>query len=63
MDGHQVILETVALLSVWLSNIVDLLEPDVIVMGGGVPVMLQPYFTEIHRQVSDLCVNLLAELT
>jgi predicted NBD/HSP70 family sugar kinase len=34
------------LLSVWLGNIIDLLEPDVIIMGGGVASMLQPFFAD-----------------
>jgi len=35
--------ETVELLSLWLSNIVDLLEPDAIIIGGGVAAMLSPF--------------------
>jgi glucokinase len=53
----EVVAETVALLSVWLGNIVDLLEPDVIIMGGGVASMLKPQFAEIRRQTSENCVN------
>ena len=55
--AHEVLLETVVLLSVWLSNIVDLLEPDVIIIGGGVAAMLQPFFADMHAQISDICVN------
>ena len=38
-------------LTVWLGSIVDLLEPDVMIVGGGVAEMLQPFFVEIHDQV------------
>lgn len=55
--AHEVLLETVALLSVWLSNIVDLLEPDVIIMGGGVASMLKPFFGDIHERISEISVN------
>ena len=55
--AREVLCETVALLSVWLSNIIDLLEPDVIIIGGGVSSMLQPFFTSMQEQISDTCVN------
>src|SRR5258706_6082216 len=34
--AEQVLHETATLLTVWLGNIVDLLEPDVMIVGGGV---------------------------
>jgi len=55
--AHEVLLETIVVLSVWLSNIIDLLEPDVIVMGGGAASSLQPYFDDIQAQIADTCVN------
>jgi len=55
--AREVLLETVALLSVWLSNIVDLLEPDVIIVGGGVASMLQPFLGEMQKEISGMCVN------
>ncbi len=39
--AREVLEETVHLLTIWLGNIVDLLDPDVIVVGGGVAAMLQ----------------------
>ena len=45
------------LLTVWLGTIVDLLEPDVMIVGGGVAAMLQPFFGEIHDQLPRWCVN------
>ena len=38
----ETLMETIGLLSIWLGNIIDLLEPDVIIVGGGVASMLQP---------------------
>jgi glucokinase len=49
--------EIVDLLAVWLGNMIDLLEPEVIIMGGGVSTMLQPFFQEITDRVPDYCVN------
>jgi glucokinase len=55
--ARQTIQETVELLALWLSNIVDLLDPDVLIMGGGASVMLRPFFHEIHSRMSAFCVN------
>lgn len=55
--AHEVLLETIVVLSVWLSNIIDPLEPEVIVLGGGAAALLEPYFDDIHAQVADTCVN------
>jgi len=49
--------ETVSLLTLWLGNIIDLLEPEIIIMGGGVASMLQPLFREITAQLLSCCVN------
>lgn len=58
-DGvaREVLQETVELLTVWLGNIVDLLDPDVLVMGGGVAAMLGPFFVEIKSELPKWCVN------
>jgi glucokinase len=53
----EILQETVELLTVWLGNIVDLLDPDVLVMGGGVAAMLRPFFDEIKAQLPKWCVN------
>jgi len=55
--AHQVLLETIVVLAIWLSNIVDLLEPDVIVLGGGAASLLQPYLDDLRGQVADTCLN------
>ena len=55
--AKQTLLETVDLLSVWLGNIIDLLEPDVIVVGGGVAIMLQPFFGDIRERLPSWCIN------
>ncbi len=55
--AKKILLETVELLTIWLGNIVDLLEPDVIIMGGGVAAMVQPFFDEIRNQLSGWSLN------
>ena len=55
--AREVLEETVHLLAIWLGNIVDLLDPDVIVVGGGVAAMLRSFFEEIKCELPDWCVN------
>ena len=56
--AKEVLQETAMVLTVWLGNIVDLLEPDVIIVGGGVAPMLQPFFGEIRDRLPSWSVNL-----
>ena len=52
------VLEEIALLlTVWLGNIVDLLEPDCIVVGGGVAEMMGPFFEKISCNLPRWAVN------
>jgi glucokinase len=53
----ETLLETVELLALWLGNIVDLLEPDVMIIGGGVAQILSPLFTEIRALLPSCCIN------
>jgi len=55
--AKQVLHETTELLALWLGNIVDLLEPDVMIVGGGVAAMLNPFFDEVRRLLPKYCVN------
>ena len=52
--AKEVLEETVDLLSLWLSNVVDLLEPDAVVIGGGVAAMLSPFFARASRQNGEI---------
>jgi glucokinase len=49
--------ETVELLSIWLGNMIDLLDPDVIIIGGGVSPMLAAFFPEIRNRLPRWCIN------
>jgi glucokinase len=55
--AREILQETIELLCVWLGNIVDLFDPDVIVMGGGVAAMLHPFFGDIKDRLPSWCVN------
>src|SRR5271170_2590913 len=55
--AHEVLRETVELLAVWLGNTVDFLEPDVMIIGGGVAAMLRPFFAGLPERVAAHCVN------
>jgi glucokinase len=55
--AKEVLQETVDLLSLWLSNVVDLLEPDAVVIGGGVAAMLSPFFGELHAGMVKYSIN------
>jgi glucokinase len=55
--AKEVLLETVEVITIWLGNIVDLLEPDVIIVGGGVAAMLNPFLGEIRRSLPAWCMN------
>jgi len=55
--AREILQETAELLTIWLGNIVDILDPDVIVMGGGVAAMLSPFFDSIKTGLPAWCVN------
>jgi glucokinase len=49
--------ETVEMLALWLSNMIDLLDPDVIVIGGGAAALYRPFFDRLHTLIPQLTVN------
>jgi glucokinase len=53
----SVINEVVEILAYWLGNIIDLIEPDVVIMGGGVAPMLAPYLDGIYKHWQGACIN------
>lgn len=55
--AREILVETADMLTAWLGNIVDLLDPDVIVMGGGVAAMLEPFFEEMKKSLPKWCIN------
>ncbi len=55
--AQEVMAETLDMLAYWLGTIIDLLEPDVIVVGGGVSLMLAPFMNEIRERWRGACTN------
>src|SRR5262249_23165796 len=55
--AREILDQTLEYLAVWLGNVVDLLEPEVIILGGGAGQMLRPYFGKIQERLSSWSVN------
>ena len=55
--AQEILSETMEYLAAWLGNIVDLLEPDVMILGGGVAEMLRPHFGDLQSRLKNWCVN------
>ncbi len=55
--AKELLTETVAMLAVWLANMIDLLDPEVIVIGGGGAALYLPFFDELRCRVPELTVN------
>jgi glucokinase len=53
----EVLQETAHLLAIWLGNIVDLLEPDVMVVGGGVSELMSSFFAGIVAELPAWSIN------
>lgn len=53
----DVLRETADFLVIWAGNIIDLLEPDVFVFGGGVAQLMSGFFGRIREQLANWCVN------
>jgi glucokinase len=55
--AREITAETVQFLSLWLGNIVDLLDPDVVIIGGGVANMLRPWFGDLKNGLVVSSIN------
>jgi glucokinase len=53
----EVLQTTADLLAVWLGNVIDLLEPDAIIFGGGVAEIISPFLGSIHNQLPRWSIN------
>ncbi len=53
----ELLTETVEMLALWLSNMIDLLDPDVIVIGGGAAALYRPFFDALRERIPQLTVN------
>jgi glucokinase len=55
--AREILFETIEMLALWLSNMVDLFDPEIIVIGGGATAMLRPFFDQLRDRVPELAVN------
>ena len=55
--AKELILETIEMLAVWLANMIDLLDPEVIVIGGGAAMLYQPFYETLRARIPRLTVN------
>jgi glucokinase len=55
--ARELLEETADLLAVWLGNVVDMLEPDVIVVGGGVSEILGEFLPRIRQRIPQWSIN------
>jgi glucokinase len=53
----EVLRETADFLTIWAGNIIDLLEPDVFIFGGGIAQLMSEFFGCIREQLPNWCVN------
>jgi glucokinase len=53
----EVLRETADFLAVWAGNVIDLLEPDVFIFGGGVAQLMSEFVGRIREQLENWCVN------
>jgi glucokinase len=52
-----VVTETMDVLTVWFGNIIDLLEPDAIVVGGGLGSLVSEWFSYIQERLPKWSIN------
>lgn len=53
----SILQETADLLAIWLGSIIDLLEPDVVVFGGGMGALMSEWFPHIRKQLPRWSIN------
>jgi glucokinase len=53
----EVLRETADFLAIWAGNIIDLLEPDVFIFGGGLAPLMSGFVGRIREQLPKWCVN------
>ena len=55
--ARKVLQETVDLLTIWLGNVVDLLEPEVIVIGGGLGSQITDWYDGMRSALPKWSIN------
>jgi glucokinase len=55
--ANEVMEEEANYLAIWLGNMIDLLEPDVIVIGGGLGQAMATFFHSIRKRLAEWTIN------
>ncbi|MDD3088760.1 MAG: ROK family protein [Candidatus Omnitrophica bacterium] len=66
-NGDEVAIEAIKeegrLLGIWLGGMINLLDPEIIVIGGGVSLIGRPLFDEIRKYACQSTINIMARCT
>ncbi|NQT32272.1 MAG: ROK family protein [Candidatus Omnitrophica bacterium] len=66
-EGDRLALETIAeegrLIGIWLGSMINVLDPEIIVIGGGVSLMGDVLFKEIRKTIPTHSINIFADKT
>jgi glucokinase len=61
LDGdplaNEILRETSDYLAIWLGNIIDLLDPDVIIIGGGLGELIGSFFSHIRARLEEWAIS------
>src|SRR5438445_4915540 len=52
-----ILTETAEMGALWLGNMIDLLDPDIIVIGGGAAALFSPLLDHLRKRIPQLTVN------
>lgn len=55
--AKEIMTERADILSLWFSNMLDLLDPEIIVIGGGAAALFSPFLDQIRNRVPELAIN------
>jgi glucokinase len=55
--AREILEESASHLSIWLGNMLDLLEPDIIVIGGGIAHLMLQLLPRIRQQLDQWSIN------
>jgi glucokinase len=55
--ARELLIESVNILALWLSNMIDLFDPEVIVIGGGAAALYTAFFDTLRLDVPKLTLN------
>jgi len=55
--ANQIVGETTEIVALWLGNMIDVLDPEVIVIGGGAAALFEPFLDHLRELIPKLTVN------